>query len=97
MKDMICPRCNSGNIVKNGNMIYGKPKFMCKDCRKQFVINPVDRKISEEKKEIIDKLLLEKIPLAGICRVVGVSARWLHRITSYNVCYTKLLRPAQVK
>jgi len=77
MNDIICPRCNSGNIVKNGNMIYGKPKFMCKDCRRQFVINPVDRKISEEKKEIIDKLLLEKIPLAGICRVVGVSARWL--------------------
>jgi len=46
-------------------MIYGKPKFMCKDCRKQFVINPVDRKISEEKKEIIDKLLLEKILLVG--------------------------------
>jgi len=30
MKDMICPRCNSENIVKNGNTIYGNPKFMCK-------------------------------------------------------------------
>jgi len=34
MRDMICPRCNSGNIVKNGNTAYGKPKFMCWDCRK---------------------------------------------------------------
>jgi len=77
MKDVICPRCNSENIVKNGNTIYGKPKFMCKECRKQFVRNPVIRKIPDEKKELIDKLLPEKISLAGICRVVGVSARWL--------------------
>ncbi len=77
MKDVICPRCNSENIVKNGNTIYGKPKFMCKDCRKQFVKNPVIRKIPDEKKELVDKLLPEKIPLAGICRVTGVSGQWL--------------------
>ena len=39
---------------------------MCKDSRKQFVKNPADRKILEEKKEITDKLLPERIPLAGI-------------------------------
>jgi len=77
MRDMICPRCNSGNIVKNGNTAYGKPKFMCKDCRKQFVENPDDRKITDEKKALTDKLLSEKVPLAGICRAVGVSQRWL--------------------
>ncbi len=77
MKDVICPRCNSENIIKTGNTIYGKPKFMCKDCREQFVKNPVIRKISDEKKELIDKFLLEKIPLAGICRVTGVSGQWL--------------------
>jgi len=50
---------------------------MCKDCRKQFVKNPVIRKIPDEKKELVDKLLPEKIPLAGICRVTGVSGQWL--------------------
>jgi len=77
MRNLICPRCESGNIVKNGNTAYGKPKFMCKDCRKHFVENPEPRKISDEKKELIDKLLLEKIPLAGIVRSVGVSKSWL--------------------
>jgi len=52
MKDVICPRCNSENIVKNGNTIYGKPKFMCKDCGKQFVKNPVIQKIPDEKKSL---------------------------------------------
>ena len=28
MKDVICPRCNSENIVKNGNTIYGKPNVI---------------------------------------------------------------------
>jgi len=77
MRDMICPRCGSGNIVKNGNSIYGKPKFMCKECRKQFVENPDIRKITDEKKALTDKMLLERIPLAGICRVLGISQRWL--------------------
>ena len=78
MSNTICPRCDSENIVKNGNTTYGKAKFMCKDCRKHFVKNPVVREISDEKKELIDRLLLEKIPLAGIARTVQVSLRWLY-------------------
>jgi IS1 family transposase/transposase-like protein len=78
MSKMTCPRCDSENIVRNGNTAYGKRKYMCKDCRKYFIENPDDRIISDEKKELIDKLLLEKIPLAGIARVVGVSLSWLY-------------------
>jgi hypothetical protein len=37
----------------------------------------VDRTIREETWRLVDKLLLEKIPLAGISRVSGVSERWL--------------------
>lgn len=33
--------------------------------------------ISDETKVLIDKLLLEKIPMAGIARVVDVSEPWL--------------------
>ena len=80
MRDMICPRCGSENIVKNGNSIYGKPKFMCKDCRKQFVEDPDIRKITDEKKAFTDRMLSERIPLAGICRVPGISQR---RLQSY--------------
>jgi len=75
---MNCPNCHSSNVVKNGSIHNGKQKFCCKDCGRQFVENPKNR-IPQEKKDLIDKLLLEKIPLAGIARVVGVSERWLQK------------------
>ena len=40
-------------------------------------MNPTKKVISEETKKRIDKLLLEKLPLAGIARVEGVSESWL--------------------
>jgi hypothetical protein len=41
------------------------------------VENPTKQPVSDETKALIDRLLLEKIPLAGIARVVGISASWL--------------------
>ncbi len=72
-----CPRCGSDNCVKNGSIHNGKPKFQCNDCGRQFVDNPKNAPISNDTKKLIDKLLLEKIPLAGTARVTGVSERWL--------------------
>jgi transposase-like protein len=74
---MKCPYCHSPHCVKNGSNSVGTKKFLCKDCRRQFVENPIQTRIPEHKKELINKLLLEKISLAGIARVVGVSERWL--------------------
>jgi hypothetical protein len=48
-----------------------------KDCGRQFVKDPQNKVISQETKELIDKLLLEKLPLAGIARVAEVSEPWL--------------------
>lgn len=74
---MNCPECNSENTVKNGHIHNGKQKFMCKDCRRQFVPDPGNKKISVGTKELTDRLLLEKISLAGIARSTDVSERWL--------------------
>jgi len=74
---MNCPYCNSEHIVKNGSNSVGTPKFLCCDCKRQFVENPKKKPISNETKQLIDKLLLERIPLAGIARVTGVSEQWL--------------------
>ena len=41
--------------------------------------NPTPQCVSQEKRDIIDKLLLEKISLRGIARSVGVSLSWLQR------------------
>ena len=47
---MICPNCHSVNVVKNGSIHNGKPKFSCKDCRRQFVENP-ENIIPQDKKD----------------------------------------------
>jgi insertion element IS1 protein InsB len=72
-----CSRCGSRTIIKNGHIHNGTPQFACKDCGRQFVENPKWRPISAEAKGLIDKLLLERVSLAGIARVTGVSAQWL--------------------
>lgn len=72
-----CPRCSSIHTVKNGSIHNGKPKRHCKDCKRQFVVNPTNHSISPEIKQLIDKLLLERISLRGIVRVTDVSPSWL--------------------
>jgi transposase-like protein len=64
-------------VVKNGKIHNGKQNHKCRGCGRQFVESPQWRKVSDETKALIDKLLLEKLPLAGIARVVGVSEPWL--------------------
>lgn len=83
---MPCSQCNSNNIVKNGRTHYGKQRFKCKNCGRQFVESPTRQPIDQSRRELIDKLLLERLSLAAIAkrccfqqiaRVTGVSLRWL--------------------
>lgn len=74
---LTCPACNSTHTVKNGKIHNGKQNFKRRECGRQFVADPQNKPIAQETKTFIDKLLLEKIPLAGIAWVVGVSEPWL--------------------
>ncbi len=80
-----CPNCNSTHIKKNGHIHNGKQNHCCKQCGRQFVLNPDQILISSAKRERIQRLLLERIPLRGICRTEGVSLR---RLLSFmvNLC-----------
>lgn len=90
-----CPACGSAHIVKNGKIHNGKQNFKCRDCGRQFVADPQNKIIDETTKSLIDKLLLEKIPLAGIARVVGVSEPWLQSYV--NQKYQTVPRQASVQ
>jgi insertion element IS1 protein InsB len=72
-----CPECGSTDYKKNGHTHSGKQNYRCNACGREFVMNPEPVIISTEKRELIKKLLLERIPLRGICRAVGVSMKWL--------------------
>ena len=32
----ICPECGSSQVIKNGHIHSGKPKYACKGCGRQF-------------------------------------------------------------
>ena len=90
-----CPNCDSTSVVKNGFIHNGKQNHLCKDCGRQFVKDPQNKLISDETKALIDKLLLEKIPLAGIARVVDVSEVWLQGYV--NEKYASVSREVSVR
>ena len=74
---MNCPKCQSTQIMKYAHTHYGKARFLCQDCGRQFVENASRQPIDEATRQLIDKLLLERLALAAIARVTGVSERWL--------------------
>ena len=74
---MLCPKCGSVHVIKNGSIHNKKQKYQCNTCKNQFVEDPQNIIISEFMKNFIDKLLLEKISLEGIVRVTDVSDTWL--------------------
>jgi IS1 family transposase len=46
-------------------------------CGRAFVLQPENSVITDEQRVLIERLLLERISLRGICRAVGVGLQWL--------------------
>jgi transposase-like protein len=92
---LACPNCASQKIVKNGRIHNGKQRFKCNECNRQFVENPQKILINQEKRNLIDRLLLERISLAGISRSAKVSPKWLQ--TYVNNKYALVPRNIQVR
>jgi insertion element IS1 protein InsB len=90
-----CPSCQSEDVVKNGRTRHDKQNYKCRDCGRQFVENPQWRMISEETKGIIDRLLLEKLPLAGIARALQISELWVQQYV--NQKYKQVQQEVQVR
>lgn len=91
---MNCPKCHSTQVVKNGHTHYGKQRFRCQECRRQFVENPTRQPVDESTRELIEKLLKERLALAAIARVTGVSERWLQMYV--NQKYYQLPKQVEV-
>lgn len=72
-----CPKCRSTHIKKHGHIHNGKQNHRCNNCGHQFVINPKNSRVFKETRELVQRLLLERVSLHGICRVAKVSLTWL--------------------
>jgi insertion element IS1 protein InsB len=74
-----CPQCGSKWYKRNGHSHTGKQNHRCNLCGRAFVLTPDNSLITEEQRARIERLLLERISLRGICRAVGVGLQWLLR------------------
>jgi transposase-like protein len=74
---IICPSYQSDSIKLNGYIYNGKQNQLCKKCVSQFVLHAENKVITQQQKALVDKLLLERISLAGIARALEVSQVWL--------------------
>ena len=72
-----CSQCGSRWFKRNGHIQTGKHNHRCKLCGRAFVLHPENSLITEEQRVLIERLLLERISLRGICRAMGVGLRWL--------------------
>jgi transposase-like protein len=80
--------------TKNGTTRRGKQNYKCRDCGRQFVENPQWKPKDKDTCALIDRLLLERIPLVGIARVLQLSESWLQQYV--NACYAEVPQQAEV-
>jgi transposase-like protein len=90
----VCPTCSSSQTVKNGHIHNGKQRFKCHKCGRQFIEHPQKKVIDQATRELIDRLLLERMSLAGIARAAQVSEQWLQSYV--NQKYAQVPRSVQV-
>ncbi len=58
-----CPQCYSKQFKKNGHLPSGKQSYRCNDCGQQFVLDFEQRLVSDEDRELIKRLLCERLSL----------------------------------
>ena len=75
MHSLRCPRCGLSHTKKNGHTHYRKQNYRCLKCGRQFVRD--SPRVGDDTRALVARLLLERIPLRGICRVTGLSLTWL--------------------
>ena len=60
-------------VEKCETFALGTQRLFCKVCQKRFTPDPVNRSLSEEKQELIEKALTEIISQRGIARTFKMS------------------------
>ncbi len=77
-----CPRCQATHVVRNGKTKAGSANFRCRGCNRCFVADPKRRPITEDRKELVKRLLLERLSLRAIARATGISRSWLQEFVN---------------
>jgi insertion element IS1 protein InsB len=66
-------------VVRYGKGRSGTPVLVCRGCNRRFVAHPRKGPVSDNRKQLIRRLLPERLSLRAIARATGVSRSWLQR------------------
>jgi hypothetical protein len=64
-------------FLYNGHIHNSKQNYRCLKCGRQFVLEPIQKIIDDKTKNLIKRILLERISLEGVCRAFEISMPWL--------------------
>ena len=53
-----CPNCGSEAVNRNGQTRHHKQNYKCRECGRQFVLNPTWKAITKEQEELMSRMLL---------------------------------------
>ena len=72
-----CPRCSGTHVVRNGANASGNPVFRCQTCGRRFVAAPKKGPVGESDRDLVRRLLAERVGIRAIARVTGRSRSWV--------------------
>lgn len=72
-----CPACRGTHVVRNGPNPSGTPTYLCRGCGRRFVEAPKAGPVPEATRQLVLRLLGERLALRAVARVTGVSRAWL--------------------
>ncbi len=70
---LLCPRCESAEVIRYGKAANGKQRFRCRSCARTFRENPSSRAYPEDRKREILAAYQERSSLRGLRRIFGIS------------------------
>ena len=75
-----CPKCQSLNLVKNGKTASKKQKYLCKNCRKQFITDYTYQGCRPFIRSLILKMTLNSSGIRDISRVLQISTNTVQKL-----------------
>ena len=79
----------SEEVIRNGHTRDPKQNYKCRECGRQFVLNPAWKAITPEQQELMSRMLLERISQAGMARVLQVSDDTVQRYVNTQAVVKK--------
>ena len=72
-KEITCPRCSRGNVIKHGISAAGKQRYRCRRCGRQFIIDYTRRGHDPAVRRLVVPLSLNGCGIRDIARVLYLS------------------------